>query len=180
MPTNRTLEERLYPSTSPRLSISSISIRRRKPKFDRALLELPQLLDWLALACTNGMSFYQGLAVVSQRAEGDLAANFRTLCRELELGESFGDALKNLDDRAASPAVAEFCNRLQLTLQRGTPVAAQLRALADSSRAKLRNQLLSQAGANEIKLLLPLVFVILPITVWFAVFPSLQLLQAGI
>lgn len=176
----RTLEQRLYSVESRKAQVSRLRFRSRKPKLDSALLELPQLLDWLALACTNGMSLYQGLFMLSKIAQGETASEFKTLCRELELGASFDDALSNLDQRNSSQTIREFCNRLRVTLERGTPVANQLRAIADSSRAQLRNQLLSQAGANEIKLLLPLVFVILPITVWFAVFPSLQLLQSGI
>jgi tight adherence protein C len=180
MQTSKTLEQRLFADARTRSKISSLRFRGGKPKIDRALLELPQLLDWLSLACANGMSLYQGLVTLSNLAQGEVANQLKFLCRELELGESFDDALANLDKRMSLPCVSEFCNRIRLTLQRGTPVAAQLGSLADSSRARLRNQLLSRAGANEIKLLLPLVFVILPITVWFAVFPSLQLLQAGI
>jgi tight adherence protein C len=52
-----------------------------------------------------------------------------------------------------------------------------LSSLAESARADQRNDLLKQVGRNETKMLIPLVFLILPVTVLFAVYPSLQLLN---
>ncbi|MFM6980884.1 MAG: type II secretion system F family protein [Micrococcales bacterium] len=174
---NNSLENRLFPKEQPKFR----PVRVKRPKaFDPMLLELPQILDWLALATANGLSIYQALWQVSTQANGQVAKQLAKVCKGLEYGESLESALTQMRDSSGSASVQEFCNRLILTMQRGTPVAAQLRALAKSSRAQLRNQLLARAGANEIKLLLPLVFMILPITVWFAVFPSLQLLQLGI
>lgn len=169
------LEDRLFPQTKP--SFTRVKVKRTK-SFDSALLELPQLLDWLALATANGLSLYQSIWQLSSQAEGQVAKQLAQVCLQLDYGESLETALSQMRDRSNSAAVQEFCNRLILTTQRGTPVATQLRGLAKSTRAQLRNQLLARAGANEIKLLLPLVFLILPITVWFAVFPSLSLLSS--
>lgn len=174
------LEMRLFTRTKLRVGISQVQFGTRAKRFDECLLELPQILDWLALATANGMPIYEAIWQVSQISEGKMAAALREMCTELEFGESMQGAIENLRRKTYSASLQEFCNRLELTLRRGTPVADQLRALANSSRAALRNQLLAKAGANEIKLLLPLVFVILPVTVWFAVFPSLQLIQLGL
>lgn len=178
MRSSGSLEARLFPEVRPSVRFSRVSLKKRNRSIDESLLELPQILDWLAFATTNGVGLYQAISLVSQRAEGKVASALAKLCRELEYGASFEVALQNLANDSKS--LTEFSNRLALTLRRGTPVAQQLRALAQSSRASLRNQLLARAGANEVKLLLPLVFLILPVTVWFAIFPSLQLLQLGI
>jgi tight adherence protein C len=62
-------------------------------------------------------------------------------------------------------------------LQRGSPLAQLLREQASSARAEIEIQLLKKSGRNETKMMVPLVFLILPVTVLFAVYPSLQLLN---
>jgi tight adherence protein C len=49
--------------------------------------------------------------------------------------------------------------------------------LAYSLRQEQGRALLRQAGSSETKMLIPTVFVILPVTVLFAVFPSVLVLQ---
>jgi tight adherence protein C len=48
-----------------------------------------------------------------------------------------------------------------------------------SSTASLRAELLTLAGKNETKMMIPMVFVILPVTVMFALYPSLSLIQGS-
>jgi tight adherence protein C len=48
-----------------------------------------------------------------------------------------------------------------------------------SVRAEIKSRLLKQVGRNETRMLIPLVFLILPITVLFAIYPSLELLNFG-
>jgi tight adherence protein C len=59
-------------------------------------------------------------------------------------------------------------------------MAEQFTQLAESARGQLRVAQLKNAGKNELKMLVPLVFLILPVTVLFAIFPSLQILQLGV
>jgi tight adherence protein C len=73
--------------------------------------------------------------------------------------------------------VDELVLKLQVALQFGSPLADQLSKLAKSNRATVAQKLEEQAARNETLMLLPLVFLILPITVVFAVFPSMQYLQ---
>jgi tight adherence protein C len=48
-----------------------------------------------------------------------------------------------------------------------------------SVREEIKSRLLRQAGRNETRMLIPLVFLILPVTVLFAIYPSLELLNFG-
>ncbi len=158
--------------------LSKLLISFRKSDFDPYLLELPQQLSLMAALLENGDSFYGSLVAV--RASGKFATAMERLLARLQFGEHLEAALELMRVETRSPSVAEFCTKLLLALQRGTPVAEQLRALAATSRAQLRISLLRKAGGNEVKMLVPLVFVILPITIAFALYPSLQLLQLGI
>jgi tight adherence protein C len=70
-------------------------------------------------------------------------------------------------------------NKVSLALDRGTPLAQMLSEQGMSVREEIKSKLLKQAGRNETRMLIPLVFLILPITVLFAIYPSLELLNFG-
>jgi len=65
-------------------------------------------------------------------------------------------------------------------LDRGTPIVEVLRAQAQDSRDEAKRQLLELAGKKEVAMLVPVVFLILPITIAFAIFPGILVLQMGL
>lgn len=156
-------------------------VRPGKPRtsVDGFVLELPQHLDLMAARLQNGEDIYSVLALQST-GSGKFAILLRRLGVRLTLGENIEQALEMLSAEAKSPLVTEFSNKLQLSLTRGTPLATQFYQLSASAKAQLRVAQLKAAGRNELKMLIPLVFLILPVTIAFAVFPSLQLLQLGV
>jgi tight adherence protein C len=176
------LEQRLFPQPVPVASpgLSKVKIRWGSKAFDPYLLEVPQQIDLMSAMLSNGENFYAALTRAAGMGHGKFAAGLARVKQRLELGEALEEALENLDRECASPLVSEFCNKVSIALTRGTPMAQQLELLSQSSRAQLRNQLLKQAGKNELKMLIPMVFLILPVTIFFAIFPSLQLLQVGL
>ncbi|MEN9715035.1 MAG: hypothetical protein RJA35_502 [Actinomycetota bacterium] len=158
---------------------SRVSFRLAPKGFDPLLLELPQHLDLMAARLQNGENIF---AVFSKQAQasGKFAIALRRMAVRLQLGESIEAALTALVDESDSPMVAELSNKVVLGLQRGTPMANQVQLLASAARAQLKVAQLRAAGRNELKMLIPLVFLILPVTIAFAVFPSLQLLRLGV
>ncbi|MEN9990168.1 MAG: hypothetical protein RL508_1147 [Actinomycetota bacterium] len=173
------LEKRLNPQTSLKLrDFSMVSLRFRVAKPDPYLYEVPQHLEIIAARLANGENIY-GVLTQHSKAQGDFAKALGRLSRRLQLGESLEAALLMLDSECASPIVAEFVNKVVLSLRRGSQLADQLNLLAESARSQLRIRQLKAAGQNEVKMLVPLVFLILPVTILFAIFPSLQLLQVG-
>jgi tight adherence protein C len=64
-------------------------------------------------------------------------------------------------------------------LDRGSPLAAVLQAQAQDAREDSKRDLLEKAGKKEVVMLIPLVFLILPVTILFAVFPGLLVIQTG-
>jgi tight adherence protein C len=65
-------------------------------------------------------------------------------------------------------------------LERGTPLADVLRAQAQDARDDAKRQLLEVAGHKEVAMLFPLVFGVLPVTIAFAIFPGLVVIQLGL
>jgi tight adherence protein C len=54
-----------------------------------------------------------------------------------------------------------------------------LQAQAQDAREESKRELLELAGKKEVAMLFPLVFLILPITIAFAIFPGIFVLQVG-
>ena len=64
-----------------------------------------------------------------------------------------------------------------IALDRGTPIVEVLRAQAADARAVHRRRLMEAAGRKDVAMLVPIVFLILPVVVAIALFPGLQALQ---
>ena len=89
-------------------------------------------------------------------------------------------ALTRLADRTGAPAVRRFADGVAVAVERGTPLADVLRAQSADARANRRRDLMELGGKREIAMMAPVVFLILPVTVVFALFPGLAVLQAGL
>lgn len=142
-----------------------------------ALSELPEVLEMLAVPLSAGEGIFAALARVVPRTSGVLPSAMQSLLIGLELGADLESELVNLSKRLPQQQVMEFTSKLALSLKRGSPLAEMLREQASSARAEIRNELFRQAGRNDTRMLIPLVFLILPVTVLFAIYPSLQLIN---
>lgn len=143
----------------------------------RVLFELPDFLELLSVALTSGESIYASLKRVVPRVGGLLGKELSTTLRAIDFGSDIESEFNSLSRRLPQQQLSETCNKLVLSLRRGTPLALMLAQQSDSVRQEVVNLLTKGAGKNETRMLIPLVFLILPVTVLFAVFPSLQLLN---
>ena len=62
---------------------------------------------------------------------------------------------------------------LSRSLERGTPLADVLHAQAADVREAGRRALIESAARREVLMMVPVVFLVLPVTVLFALFPGL-------
>jgi tight adherence protein C len=67
-----------------------------------------------------------------------------------------------------------------VAVERGTPLAEVLRAQAQDVREEGRRRLMEEGGKKEIAMMIPVVFLILPVTVLFALYPGLSFLSFSI
>jgi tight adherence protein C len=144
------------------------------------LEELPALCELLAICLTAGEGFRDALARVAARGHGPLAAELRGELARVQLGIPLVDALGELSTRLDVPALSRLLDHVISSIDRGTPLADVLRVQAAEARAEAGRRLQERASAREVIMLMPLVFLILPITVAFAVFPGLLVIQAGL
>ena len=94
-------------------------------------------------------------------------------------GVPLGRALADLRDGLDHPALSRAIDQVLGALERGAPLAAVLRSQAGDAREEAKRTIIELAGRKEISMLVPLVFLILPVTVAFALFPGYLVLQAG-
>ncbi|MBU4215560.1 MAG: type II secretion system F family protein [Actinobacteria bacterium] len=151
-------------------------VRRREA---RMLAELPAVAELLALAVAAGEGALGALERVSAASGGDLGVELARTLAEARSGEPLTVALDRLSARTGLAALARFAEGVAVALTRGTPLADVLRAQAQDVREASRRALMETGGKKEVAMMVPVVFLILPVTVVFAVFPSLVVLQVG-
>ena len=153
-------------------------INRKSPKKQELdfLFQLPDFLDLFSVALSSGESVHSALSRVVPRMNGVVAREFEHLLLALELGSDFETELTQMSVRNRNNPLSEVANRLLMAIRRGSPIALLLSNQAKFVRSDLHNQMLKLSGRNETRMLIPLVFLILPVTILFAIFPSLEML----
>ncbi|MCF8535809.1 MAG: type II secretion system F family protein [Rhodoluna sp.] len=141
--------------------------------------ELPDLIDLACIAVLTGHTLQQAIERVVSRANGRVAEELAIFQRNVELGRTVSSELSALCERLPTPAIREFANKISIAMSRGTPLAESLTSLSAALRVRRANDLLARAGANETKMLIPLVSLVLPTTVLFALYPSVLVLNLG-
>jgi tight adherence protein C len=143
-------------------------VRRRE---ELLLAEFPVVAELLALAVTAGESPTAAIARVTRLSGGELAGELGS--GRARAGVPLTDALQQVADRTSVDALARFIDGLLVAIERGTPLAEVLRAQAADVREAGKRRLLEAGGRKEIAMMVPVVFLVLPITVLFALFPGL-------
>ncbi|GAB6898724.1 type II secretion system F family protein [Kineosporia succinea] len=149
-------------------------VRRRK---QRILTEFPAVAEILALAVGAGEGPLGALDRVARTCNGDLPAEIRRTLADARTGRSLSEALNDLADRTSIPSLARFVDGIVVAVERGTPLADVLRAQAQDVRELTRRRLMESGGRREIGAMVPVVFLILPVTVLFALYPGLAVLE---
>lgn len=138
----------------------------------RMLAELPAVAEMLALAVAAGEGPASAIERVTRLAHGELVGELRRVLAEVRAGVPLVTALDATMRRTTLPALSRFIDGIVIAIERGTPLADVLRAQASDVREAARRSLLDAAGRKEIAMLVPVVFLVLPTTVAFALFPG--------
>jgi tight adherence protein C len=154
--------------------VLSIQVRRRE---QRILAEFPAFAELLALAVGAGEGPAGALDRVARTSRGELSMELRRTLADARTGHSLIEALTAMAERTTLPSVARFVDGMAVALDRGTPLADVLRAQAQDVRELSRRRLMEAGGKREIAMMVPVVFLVLPVTVLFAVYPGLAVLD---
>jgi tight adherence protein C len=153
--------------------------RAARVRRERIAEELPTVLEFLTLSLSAGEGVLDALRRVARTGNGDLARELGVVVAQVNAGVPLALALERCADELRLPALTRTVDQLAGALERGTPLVDVLRAQAQDSREEAKRGLLESAGKKEIAMMVPLVFLILPVTVCFAIFPGVMVLQLG-
>ena len=142
--------------------------------------ELPTVLEFLALCLSAGEGILDSLRRVSALGVGELTGELRGVVLAVGTGSSLSEALGRLSSRLEIAALSRSIDQVIAAIDRGAPLAHVLHSQALDAREDAKRGLIERAGRKEIYMLIPLVFLILPLSVLFAVFPGIFMLRLGI
>lgn len=143
---------------------------------NRILLEseFPAIVEMLTLCMAAGETPLGAMSRVSQRSSGLLSAEFALVINSVTSGIPFQFALDEMGRRIKSTHIRRFVDALITAMLRGAPLVDVLQSHARNAREAERNRVLSAAGKSEVSMMIPVVFLILPISILFALWPSLS------
>lgn len=139
---------------------------------ERMMAEFPTIAELLALAVGAGEGAVGALERVTRISRGELARELGRALADARAGASLVHALQGIATRTTLPVLARFVDGVAVAVERGTPLADVLRAQAVDVREAGKRALLDAGGKKEIAMMIPVVFLVLPVTVLFALFPG--------
>jgi tight adherence protein C len=134
--------------------------------------EFPSVVELFAILLAGSMSPATALLRISERTTGEFASVLRDSVSEIQDGANFSQALDVVSSRVKSPMVRRFCDSLTIAIERGSPLLDVVHRQVEEVRQQQRSKLLESAGKAEIGLMIPVVFLILPVSVLFALWLS--------
>jgi tight adherence protein C len=124
--------------------------------------EVPNLIDQIVVMLEAGVSFSSSLQISAERLKGALGQEMRLALQEQRMGASLTDSLNHLRQRVESSNLKSFARAVVQGERLGVSIGQVMRDLAIEMRKRRRQMAEEQAQKTPVKLLLPLVFLILP------------------
>jgi tight adherence protein C len=138
----------------------------------RILAEFPTVAELLALSVAAGEGPAGALERVSRLCSGELGRELSRTLAAARAGATLVEALQELADRSTLPVLRRFVDGVVVAVERGSPLAEVLRAQAVDVREAGRRELIETAARREVAMMVPVVFLVLPVSVVFALFPG--------
>lgn len=134
-------------------------IRGRRDDMERAL---PDTLDLLTVSVEAGLGFDAALSKVCEKMRGPLIEEFDVVAREIRVGETRREALRNLGDRVESDDLRSFARSIIQADELGTSLGRTLKVQAEDMRVHRQLAAEEKAMKAPVKMLFPTVLFIFP------------------
>ena len=152
----------------------STQVQERRNRIES---EFPAIVEMLTLAIAAGETPIGAFARIADRSDAFLAQEFSDVVRQVRTGRPFHEALDEMARSLKSPSIRRFIDALVMALVRGAPIVEVLHRHVAEARINQRNLVMDKAGKAETTMMIPIVFLILPISVLFALWPSINQLS---
>jgi tight adherence protein C len=136
--------------------------RKARGRRDEMGRLLPDTLDLLTVSVEAGLGFDSAIGKVVEKMDGPLVEEFAIMAREIRIGESRKNALRNLGERASSPEVQSFARSIIQAEELGTSLGRTLRVQAQDMRIKRQLAAEEKAMKAPVKMMFPTVLFIFP------------------
>jgi tight adherence protein C len=154
------------------LARDSALSRRVRRREERMLAEFPVVADLLALAVAAGEGPASALDRVVATCHGELPDALAIVLAQSRTGVPVARALDGFAQRNGLAVVSRFAEGFAVAIERGTPLVDVLAAQAADVREASRRALIETGARKEIAMMVPVVFLIMPVTLLFAFFPG--------
>ena len=136
---------------------------------------LPYAIDLLTLSVEAGLDFTAAMArMVPKLAGTALSVEFGELLRQIRLGRSRAEALRDFADRVDMPEIVSFTSSLIQAEELGAGISGVLRTQAEQMRNDRSNRAEKKAMEAPVKILFPLIAFIFP-TVFIIIFAPMAM-----
>lgn len=163
--------------------IPDIYLRRKLAKRKHMIARLlPETVDLLGLCVEAGLDFTTAVKwVVDKIPQNPMLEELAFVLEEIKWGKPRTQALKDMSKRLRIPEMSTFVQALVQAERMGTPVAETFAIISEDTRLQRFHQGERFAMQAPIKILIPLIFCILPVIGIIIGAPIfLQFMQGGI
>lgn len=133
--------------------------RKRLAEIDR---RLPDLIDLLTVMVEAGLSFSSALRLGAPEFDPPLSDELRLTLQEQTMGLGIDEALRNMAERADTPAMRSFVRAMSQGERMGISTGQIMRSLSIEMRARRKALAEEKAQKAPILMLFPLVFLVFP------------------
>lgn len=143
------------------------------------IMNMPFGVDMLALSVEAGLDFVAAMAKVNEKAKANaLTEEFENVIKEIRIGASRAEALRNLAWRVDLIQISSFCATLIAADSVGASIGPILKSLALEIRQKKSAEVEKAGATAATKILFPMMFLIIP-SVLLIVFAPIVLELVG-
>jgi tight adherence protein C len=123
---------------------------------------MPDALDLLTICVEAGLGFDAAMSKVAEKWENELSMAFMRTIREIQLGKTRRDALRDMSDRLGIPEMTSFVAAVIQSEILGVSLSKVLRIQSDQMRVKRRQRAEEEAHKAPIKMIIPMALLTFP------------------
>ncbi len=123
---------------------------------------LPDALDLLTICVEAGLGFDASMSKVAEKWENELSLMFGRCIREVQLGKTQREALRDMADRLGLPELTSFVAAVIQSQILGVSLAKVLRIQSDQLRVKRRQFAEELAHKAPVKMIIPMALLTFP------------------
>ncbi|HEY2980313.1 MAG TPA: type II secretion system F family protein [Anaerolineales bacterium] len=152
----------------PQLWLQSL-INRRQNEVRKAM---PDALDLLTICVEAGLGFDAAMSKVSEKWENELSFALSRAIREIQLGKTRRDALRDMADRLGIMEMTSFVAAVIQSELLGVSLSRVLRIQSDQMRVRRRQRAEEEAHKAPIKMIIPMALLTFPSIMFILLTPA--------